>query len=125
MILLGACRPVTPTITGKEWVVVAIGDHQAPVGAGGKLLTLILDDSTHQASGFSGCNQYNATYTLTDSSLTFGPVVSTKMFCTEVADVELIYLSSLPYVSHWQVSDSILTLTRTGGMAMKFRPTQR
>ena len=115
------CRPATPTITGKEWIVVAVGDRIAPVGAGGKMLTLTLDDSTHHAYGFAGCNQYNANYTLTDSALTFGPVMSTKMACLESMEIEMVFLSTLPYVTNWQQPDSILTLTSSGGVVVKLR----
>ena len=42
--------------------------------------------SDGKASGHSGCNGFNATYTTgSDGALAFGPVIATKMFCEGAA----------------------------------------
>ncbi len=115
------CGSDAPPITGKEWVVVALGDRIAPVGSGGHLLTLILDDSTDHVSGFSGCNQYGGSYSLSGDTLKFGPLVSTKMMCIDAIDLESIYLAALPTITTWRLSDSTLTLSGAGAVAVKLR----
>ena len=41
--------------------------------------TLLLSDG--RASGFTGCNRLNTSYTTSGSSLTFGPAAMTNMAC--------------------------------------------
>jgi heat shock protein HslJ len=119
-----ACRAEVPAITGKEWQVVTIGSTQAPVGAGGRFLTMNFDYETARVSGFAGCNQYSAPYVLTGDTLVFGPMVSTQMACIGGADsVEREFLQSIPAIATWQVQDSILTLVG-GGVAVKLREGQ-
>ena len=58
------------------------------------VVTLLLQDG--QAGGNGGCNSYFASYTLGTTSLTFGPVVSTFMFCEGPGgDVETAYFANL------------------------------
>jgi len=125
LLVLSGCRSDGQSITEKEWVVVAIGDLQGPVGSGGQLLTMNFDAQTSQVSGFSGCNQYNAPYRLHGDSLSFGPVVSTKMACLLPPDtIEPRFLAALPAVRALALPDSILTLVGSGGVAVKLRQRQ-
>jgi heat shock protein HslJ len=114
-----ACRAPEPAINSKNWNVAALGTQISPVGAGGRYLTMYFGPGTGSISGFGGCNQYSAPYALTGDSLTIGPVVSTKMACTESLELESRFLATLPKLTHWQVADSILTLTGPDGMALK------
>ena len=113
------CGSDAPPITGKEWVVVALGDRIAPVGAGGHLLTMNFDYASGRVSGFAGCNQYNAPYVLAGDSLIFGPAVSTKMFCLETDSLERAFLGAIPAVAAWQLQDSLLILSGPGGVAVR------
>ena len=116
-----ACKPADPPFAGKEWRVVAIGSLQGPVGAGGRYLTMHFDAATTKVSGFSGCNQYNAPYTLHGESLSFGAAVSTQMACGGGADsAERAFLGTLPAIATWQMQDSILALVG-GGVAVRLR----
>ena len=104
--------------------MVAIGTQQTPVGAGGRYLTMHFDAATSRVSGFSGCNQYNAPYTLHGDSLTFGPAVSTQMACIGNADsAERAFLGALPAITTWQLPDSTLTLVG-GGVAVQLMSTK-
>ena len=118
-----ACKGEAPAITGKEWQVVAIGAHQAPVGAGGKFLTMNFDYETSRVSGFSGCNQYSAPYVLSADTLIFGPATSTKMFCLDADSVERAFLAAIPTIATWRVEDTLLTLVG-GGVAVRLREGQ-
>ena len=123
--LLGvvACKGEAPAITGKEWRVVAIGDHLAPVGSGGRMLTMTFDYESSRVSGFSGCNQYSAPYVLTGDTMVFGAATSTKMFCLDADSVERAFLQAIPAIATWQVDDTLLTLVG-GGVAVKLREGQ-
>lgn len=123
LLALAGCRAAPPAITGKEWQVVAIGATQAPVGAGGKFLTMNFDSESARVSGFSGCNQFSAPYVLTGDSLVFGPATSTKMFCIDADSVERAFLQAIPSVATWRMEDTLLTLVG-GGVAVKLRVAQ-
>ena len=49
-------------------------------------LNISFNDSTKQVSGFSGCNRFFGSYSLNNSSLKFGAMGSTNMFCDETAN---------------------------------------
>lgn len=58
-------------------------------------ITLAFDDSG-KVSGNSGCNSYSGAYTVSGTSLSIGPLISTQMACEpDVMDQEQLYLSAL------------------------------
>jgi heat shock protein HslJ len=124
LMLTMACKAAEPAINLETWRVVTLGDRIAPVGAGGNYLTMYFGPGTGRVSGFAGCNQYNGTYTLAGDSIAIGPVVSTKMACTDGMELESRFLATLPKVTHWQVTDSTLTLDGVGGVAVRLITSQ-
>ena len=46
-------------------------------------LNLKINDRTSKISGFSGCNTYTAGFTKENNSVTFSPVMGTKIYCGE------------------------------------------
>lgn len=132
----GACKPkpkpepeppadvppdAQPAITDREWSLATLGDNQAPLGNGGKPVTIRLQSSDQRAMGFAGCNQFSGPYTMTGDSLSFGPAISTKMACEQGMDVETGFLSMLNDVTSYQVTDTSLTLLGPGGPLARFR----
>ena len=114
LLALLACTPAPTPITGKEWQVASIGEWMNPVGAGGRPLTITFDDSTKGVYGFGGCNRYNAGYTLGGDSLTFAPVISTRMACEGFDSLERAFLQTLPRIRHFTRTDSLLILSGEG-----------
>jgi heat shock protein HslJ len=66
-------------------------------------------------SGSSGCNQYNAGYTLDGSSITMQPAASTMMACETGMDTEQAYLQMLQASTSYQIAANTLTLTSPSG----------
>jgi len=59
-------------------------------------LTISFDNKTNKVSGYSGCNQFMGDYTVENDSITFGPLMSTKRFCTDsINTIERKMLSAL------------------------------
>lgn len=114
LLALAACRPAPSPVTGKEWQVASIGETMNPVGAGGRPLTITFDDSTKTIYGFSGCNRYNARYTLSADTVTFGPAMSTRMACEGSDSLERAFLQTLSQMRHFTRSDSLLILSGEG-----------
>jgi heat shock protein HslJ len=85
-----------------DWVLVSLGTQTMPADST-KRPTLRLDTGTLHASGFAGCNRYSGTFILRGDSLTFGPVVSTKMFCEATSELETAFLKALGATATYQV----------------------
>ncbi|HEX2062047.1 MAG TPA: META domain-containing protein, partial [Thermoanaerobaculia bacterium] len=82
--------------------------------------TLTLAFAEGHASGFSGCNQYRAPYTVSGSTLTFGPAISTKRACIEEAlnRQEVAYLGAFQNVRSFTASGDRLVLHDANGTAL-------
>jgi heat shock protein HslJ len=83
----------------------------------GATVTLLLDAG--QASGNGGCNDYFAEYTLDGTSLSFGEIGSTLMFCEGPGgEVETTYFANLALVASWLSDGESLTLSGADGNAL-------
>ena len=115
---------VTPTalpITDRDWALSMLGVQTNPMGNGDRAPTLRLESATGRASGFAGCNRFSGSYTLSGDSLSFGPLISTKMACAQGNDVEVSYLAALGNVRTFTVADSVLTLRGADAPVAIFR----
>lgn len=75
-----------------------------------KNLSLNFDAEAKRVSGYSGCNQFSGTYTITtNNSISFGPIVSTKKFCQD-NDTEATFLQNLQNTTHYSLEDNKVTL---------------
>ncbi len=93
-------------ISGPDGTMTTLTTGSAP--------TLVFEDGT--AAGNASCNQYSGSYELDGSSLTFGPFISTEMFCADegVMDQEAAYLSAMASVDSWSIDGETLTLSSNG-----------
>jgi heat shock protein HslJ len=105
---VGGSKNTGTPLEGTNWTLTTgggMGADLTPVGVTAKL-------EGGAVTGNGGCNQYNATYTLSGTSLTFGPVSSTSAACSGVqGTVETAYLALLPKVSSYYITGSTLTLS--------------
>jgi putative lipoprotein len=64
-------------------------------------------------SGTTGCNQYNGTYTVDGKKITFSPLASTLMACTDPATSaqESIFIETVQGATNWAIDDGNLSLT--------------
>ena len=98
-----------PALESHPWVWLVPGDQPAPAQSA----TILFSDGSVQ--GQAPCNSYSATYTVSGSQLTLGPVLSTKMACDDLT-IESAYLAALGTVSGWSVDASgDLVLTDASG----------
>lgn len=114
LLALAGCGPKPATLAGKEWQVVVMGENTAPVGAGGRPLTMRFDEATGRVYGFSGCNQYNAAYTLKGDSLSFGPAFASRMSCSASDSLENVFLTQLLKTTNVTLDGEILILSGNG-----------
>lgn len=121
--LLSACAasPAGSSEPQGSWVLASL-DGSTEVGAamGGKDITLeFIGDG--RVAGSAGCNQYNASYTLNGSSISFLQPASTLMACFPeiVMQNEAAFLQVLTAATEFELVGDTLTITG-GGHALVF-----
>ncbi|MCP1661708.1 MAG: META domain-containing protein [Methanocalculus sp. MSAO_Arc1] len=103
-------------LPGSDWQLETFIDSETASSL--VLETTITLSFDHEGiSGSAGCNRYVGTYTLDGSTIEFGPVGATKMYCGEpgVMDQESRYLSYLENMSSVLIKGDRLTLTDDEG----------
>ena len=98
-------------IEGPKWRLVEVSDAPMSPQPGERRPFITFDATNKQASGFAGCNNFFGSYELDGSSLKFGPVGTTRMFCEGAAgEVEMRFMESLEQTRTWELRDSALLL---------------
>ena len=86
-------------LEGTSWVLSAYNDGQGALVTVTESSEISIDFAEGgQLSGFSGCNNYNASYEVDQHSIVIGPVASTLMACDQpegVMEQESNYLRAL------------------------------
>lgn len=122
--LLSACKPVpsdSPSPYGIEWQLIELNGQPAPGGAGGKPGTLTLVPDGGKASGFAGCNRFSGTFTTSADQIQFGPLMMTKMACSEGMDLEARYPAVLGGSDGFRVTATGLELLSGQEVIARFR----
>jgi heat shock protein HslJ len=103
-------------LVGTQWTLGAIVSGStitAPVQDHPATL-LLAEDGT--ASGTTGCNDFNGTYTREGESLTFGPLATTRKFCEgDVNTQEQAFLQAMGQVAGFTIDGPQLRLTDSNG----------
>ena len=105
-----------------DWSVNGIHypEREAIISTRGEL-TVTFEDGA--VNGNAGCNRFNGSCTVTDSAVTIGPLMSTRMFCGDdeagsgptVMEQEAALLAALQHATGFRLEGSRLTLTRPDG----------
>lgn len=103
-------------LEGTHWRLASLGGQAVPTPAGVREIYLMLDGGQRRASGFAGCNQFFAGYTLNGSTLRFERPGATLMACPALAQ-EQSYLNALTTTASWRVSGERLQLLDGQGRA--------
>lgn len=117
---LAACSGAGPNtdLNGTSWALVEISGQ--PVVADSSP-TLSFEEE--QAGGSGSCNSFGGEYTLDNGKLTFGPLVSTMMYCEDTMEQETAYLAALQSAAAYQMEDGrLLILDADGVVVLAFEP---
>jgi heat shock protein HslJ len=116
---LGACQPsrtassdaaFRSSVAGVDWELMELNAKTASAGAGGRRATLRFDADSARVSGFAGCNRFAGSYTLNGDSLRFGPLVMTRMACTDGMELEHDLSAALEATRRYELSSTQLKL---------------
>ena len=102
-------------LTGTNWILVSYGDPDTPQPAPAESVITAVFSPEGFVSGFSGCNQYNASYTLQDQQIVLGPLATTQMTCSTGMETEQAYLQALATAQKIAISGQTLTITDNEG----------
>jgi heat shock protein HslJ len=119
--------PVVPIALTRNWIVTTFGvqDGNAITYPTAQISLTFSQDGT--LSGYGGCNNYNAPFTLTGqtlpkgSGITVGPLVSTKRICPTYSAQENSYLQILQNAAAYVVNGNTLTITDKTGNALVYQ----
>jgi len=116
LLLVGAAGGRGNTaLAGPTWQLVKLTGVSKGVSSVTAAFT-----SNGKVSGFSGCNQYSATYTTTGSSISVSkPVAATLKACGPAPTLlERVYLKALTSARRYAISGSMLTLSSRLGLPL-------
>ena len=105
------------SLTGSSWLVQSYNNGRGAVTT--PLLETHMtaefsDDAT--ISGSSGCNTYSGTYSVDGTSLSVGPLATTRLACDEpVMEQEQAYLEALQAATRFELTTDRLTLRNEDG----------
>lgn len=113
-----------PPLVGTWQLTSFLGANGETVGAVAGSVPLVTFDRSGSVGGTVGCNHFGGNYTVRGDRLTFGPVVSTLMYCSlpaGVMDQEQRVFELFPLTAGYTVAGNTLTLIdRTGNRILTF-----
>ncbi len=97
--------------TDYAWQLTEIAGPDGMMATPITIPTLAFEDDA--VAGNASCNQYFGSYEIDGSSISFGQLASTQMFCDVpgVMEQEAAYLAALAAVDTWSIDDETLTLS--------------
>lgn len=91
---------------GERWVLIWLGDEAVPEGD--RAPNIVFEQDAGRVNGYAGCNRYSGTFTIDDKVLSFGPLMSTRMACDQLA-LEGVYMRALKEAVQWRFSNGVLS----------------
>ena len=116
-----------PVSLTRNWIVTTMGiqDGTAIAYPTAQISLTFNQDGT--LSGYGGCNNYNAPFTVTGQTtpkgigLTVGPMVSTKRYCQSYSQQETMYLAILQGAMAYNVNGNQLSITDKTGNVLVYQ----
>lgn len=112
----------TDALAGSKWQPTSInGATLVNASAQPKPVTLEFG-MAGEVNGWGGCNSYGGTYQTQADTLTFSPLISTKMACVDegLMQQETQYFQILQNASHYSLAPEQLTVTGQGQDTLVF-----
>jgi heat shock protein HslJ len=110
-------------LDSNEWTLVELHGVKVDKSSTAHPVTLTFVATTHRASGSTGCNNFNGTYTQSGDKLTFSPLATTRMACMTGSNVESSYLKALAQAQTYSFDKGLLNLYALGQPVARFAPT--
>ncbi len=82
-------------LTEGRWRLMEMNGERILVADTAKIPTLAFDVSNKKIQGRGGCNNYSGSFTIKANMIEFGPIMSTKMACTDMMEIETAFFGML------------------------------
>jgi heat shock protein HslJ len=113
------------SLASTEWILTAYSNGQDAVVSvlmGTEITAAFGDDG--RLAGSAGCNTYGASYEVDGDHITFGPAVTTRMWCAEpdgIMDQENAFLAALGLAATYHIQGDKLEMRNAdGALALQF-----
>lgn len=118
LVVLTACAggEGSPSIEG-QWKLISYGPASEQIPAAPDVETSI-EFKDGQMSGDVGCNGFGGDYKVAGDQIEFGPVMSTMMYCEEIAEQESSTLAVFQETAGFVLDGDTLTITSADGASM-------
>jgi heat shock protein HslJ len=112
-------------LEGTTWSVEGLVSDEAvsSIPAGGRVPSVLLDGGTVTVD--TGCNTGSGTYEIDGTEITFGPIATTRMACTDPAGsaTEATVLATLSGTARYEIQADVLRLTNgSAGLFLRAAP---
>lgn len=108
----------TSLLTG-EWTLESIADGDVKTLFSDHVPTIKFDVAENRFGGNAGCNRYNATYKIEGTTITVGPVMSTRMACPNM-DGESKFTQIITGASTLEATADKITFSKEGKAILTF-----
>ena len=109
--VLSACTGGSSVSVEGQWKLVSYNQTAAVPD-----VETSIEFKDGQMSGNVGCNGFGGEYSVDDDAITFGPVMSTMMFCEgPVGDQEMTTLAVFQETATFVVDGNVMTVTSADG----------
>lgn len=105
----GRSDEVTHELAGTRWALVQLGDKPVTVSEGGREAYIALNSADGTVVGYAGCNRLSTKYQRNGAQISFGDVITTRMFCPDMP-TETALLLAMKVAAGWRISGSRLEL---------------
>lgn len=96
-------------LAGTRWALQQLDGKPVTISQGGREAYLYLNSADGSVVGHAGCNRISTTYKQNGAQISFGDVIATRMFCTDMA-TETALLQALKVAAGWRIEGSQLDL---------------
>lgn len=106
-VLIISCQTQNLSLTDVEWKLTSLNGVDYSFAVPRITLTFAADN---KVAGHAGCNRFFGSYTQSGSTISFGNMGATKMFCDGKMEAEDAYLKTLSEVTGYSLSATTLQL---------------
>jgi len=127
-LLLTACFTSSPSTTilnnkksslyNAQWKLVD-DENTVVKGLNGDAVYIQIDSAEFKVNGYAGCNLFHTDAALDGSTITFGPIGSTKMRCPD-SRIEDSFLNVLDDVNRYEIKGNELYFYKGNMLLLKF-----
>ena len=111
-------QPDAP-LANTYWKLVELNGGAVAQGEDRELHMILRGED--QVGGYSGCNQFTGSVTVTGDGLSLGPIASTRRMCAQGMQQEDAFLQALEHAHRYSIAGENLTIENAGGeVTMRF-----